>query len=476
MHLTLHITLTGSNDVRLKLIHEYCEKSGCTAEQLGYEPNQNPIKLDFDLVLIHKKKGISLLRNLLIVLSHPDKKQIEANLMVYANDGDDYNKLIVSTLIVNNYKSTMTFPKNNDEINPAVHFNNVFGIPASNPSFSRRSSELNILAEVSKKIRLITGFVGAGKTELARQHALEMLTLNKSDSSKGYQSVIWIQADRGVNCEDRQNNMLMQFQELGRCFNLSLTELTPSNLLRLIYKRLDEKHAPCLIIFDGVDNYRSIGNLLPPSNVHCMTLVTTRNHNDREFSSSWNQMVLDQPIKYSDEDKLCSTTDTESERPESIQSRVAQCCNLIMQENLESYKVLKVCSLISEVQKTSEIELALLKNVMKTSMIDLRSALSTLRRYGLISNSKLKTGFINLFQPANMIAALVVTEKERPELMRVIEESLNRSTTQELSVTNQSRLFMQASEPPVLNSPLLPLEPQVGSIENDPEDSGYTFN
>ena len=176
-------------------------------------------------------------------------------------------------------------------------FNISFGLPREFPAFTGRIDALNQLkASLSQHQNnhpkyIISGTSGVGKTQLAVKEAHRQLKqYQDTKGSAGCRSVIWFIAgtDEGI---DNQDFMTEQFHRLGQQLGFDPEQLKLAELIRLIFKKLDDECGPYLVIFDNAYNFLSIKPYLPASAVR--VIVTSCNSNDRDWGPSFKAIPLD---------------------------------------------------------------------------------------------------------------------------------------------------------------------------------------
>ncbi len=173
----------------------------------------------------------------------------------------------------------------------------MFGLPSAFDHFTGR---LEALTQMRAHIPstplshhstiLVSGTGGIGKTQLVAAFAYAKLDEYKQTQAKaGFRTIIWLVAGAD-DTGDSQDIMIHQMHLLGERLGLDPKNLASDVFIKQIYQRLDQEHAPYLMVFDNAHNLNSIKKYLPGSRTPL--IITTRNHNERDWSQSFKVISL----------------------------------------------------------------------------------------------------------------------------------------------------------------------------------------
>lgn len=178
-------------------------------------------------------------------------------------------------------------------------FSGRFQLPHPFADFTGRENPLKSLAAFTERGQTtvighgqqVSGTGGIGKTQLAVMFANRQLALHQLDASQGYATVIWFLA----GSDDRQNSsglLNMQFCELAQQLGIDIEYCHGPELYRRIYEVLKTREGKVLVVFDNAFEYDPLLTFLP-NDPQFHTLITTRNSNVSQWSSSYSHLVLD---------------------------------------------------------------------------------------------------------------------------------------------------------------------------------------
>lgn len=149
----------------------------------------------------------------------------------------------------------VNLPDRNTAFIPSKHKN------SKNSYIEQLHIKLNDKNQYSKKMITIVGLGGIGKTQLAIEYAYKFSAL--------YDFVCWIDAEN-------MSSIINSYRNLLTAINVKFSKQdSPKKIISLVKNKLQNRTNSWLLIFDNVENYKSIQNKTPQKGGHL--IITSRN-------------------------------------------------------------------------------------------------------------------------------------------------------------------------------------------------------